>query len=331
MKVSIIIPVYNVAPYIKRCLDSVAAQTYTSIKCILVDDCGTDDSIDIARQWIENYKGNIRFVIFHHPKNQGLSAARNTGIEVATGDYVYFLDSDDAITPDCIKTLADLANRYPNADFVQGNTFREAGQTIINWNEHALPKYSDNKTELTYFILQNACISACNKLIKREFIIRNSLYFPVSLIMEDHYWTWYLAKYVNAVAFSTKGTYFYALNANSTVNSIAKEMQIRRYTSYLKVAFSITSDMIGSGNSLRCQRMYAGEAFVFALENVARIHSFVHWWRFWAFICRSSWEWKRKFSWGRVLFLIGMLPPVCFLAVFRSWRWRFRQHVLSQI
>ena len=84
MKVSIIIPVYNVAPYIQRCLDSVVAQTFQDIECILVDDCGTDNSVEVAQQYIDNYRGQIQFKLIHHDKNQGLSGARNTGIRMAT-------------------------------------------------------------------------------------------------------------------------------------------------------------------------------------------------------------------------------------------------------
>ena len=95
MKVSIIIPIYNVAPYIKRCLQSVADQTYKDIECILIDDCGSDNSINLAKEFIYDYKGNILFTILHHEENKGLSAARNTGLRYAKGEYVYFLDSDD--------------------------------------------------------------------------------------------------------------------------------------------------------------------------------------------------------------------------------------------
>jgi len=96
MKVSIIIPLYNVKKYISDCLLSVARQTFRGkIECIIVDDCGTDNSVTLAEQFIAGYDGPIEFTMCHHNHNRGLSAARNTGIDVATGDYIYFLDSDD--------------------------------------------------------------------------------------------------------------------------------------------------------------------------------------------------------------------------------------------
>ena len=88
IKVSIIIPIYNVAQYIKRCIDSVLIQECVDcdIECILVNDCTPDDSMEIVRSMMDDYHGEIHFVICNHDKNKGLSAARNTGILVATGD-----------------------------------------------------------------------------------------------------------------------------------------------------------------------------------------------------------------------------------------------------
>ena len=99
MKVSIIIPVYNVSLYIERCIKSVMSQTYQDIECILVNDATPDDSIAIAERLIADYNGTIQFRILNHEHNKGQSTARNTGIDASTGDYLYFLDSDDEITP----------------------------------------------------------------------------------------------------------------------------------------------------------------------------------------------------------------------------------------
>ena len=95
--ISIIIPVYNVEKYIEACLHSVMAQTYTGpMECILVDDCGQDNSIGVAEKMISDYQGTIHFRILHHDHNRGQSAARNTGMDAATGEYIFFSDSDDS-------------------------------------------------------------------------------------------------------------------------------------------------------------------------------------------------------------------------------------------
>ena len=131
-QVSIIIPVYNVEPYIEECLQSVMRQSYRGkIECILVDDCGTDNSMEIAVQLIEDYHGPIDFKVLHHEHNRGLSAARNTGMDAACGDYVYFLDSDDWISDDCIEKLTQpLCNKQ--YDFVIGHFERDGNDLYVS-------------------------------------------------------------------------------------------------------------------------------------------------------------------------------------------------------
>lgn len=122
MKVSIIVPFYNAEKYIHRCFDSIANQTYASIECIFIDDCSPDHCSAILHTRIAEYSGKIDFQIIRHAQNKGVSAARNTGTLAAKGEYVYYLDSDDEMTRDCIETLVNLANTYQGIDIVQGNT-----------------------------------------------------------------------------------------------------------------------------------------------------------------------------------------------------------------
>ena len=126
--ISIIIPIYNVELYVRQCLESVMAQDIVEvdIECILVDDCGQDKSMEIVRQMVENYEGPIRFHILHHEHNCGLSAARNTGLDAATGDYILFVDSDDYLLPGALSRLLVGLHTYPQVDMVVGNTLLEA-------------------------------------------------------------------------------------------------------------------------------------------------------------------------------------------------------------
>lgn len=213
MKISIIVPVYNVELYIKDCFESIAAQTYKGeIECIFVDDCGQDDSVAILEKLIAEYKGSIQFSIVHHEHNKGLSGARNTGIRKASGDYLYFLDSDDSITSDCIEKLTALAEKYPQVDIVQGST-----KSKLEWlqlaNKH-FPEYSDNfkwirKTMLLRFSIP---MTAWNKLVRKDMVVKNGLYFEEGLIHEDEVWNFMLAKYVHSIAFCCDITYIYREN-----------------------------------------------------------------------------------------------------------------------
>lgn len=213
MKISIIVPVYNVELYIKECFESIAAQTYKGeIECIFVDDCGQDDSVAILEKLITEYHGPIQFSIVHHEHNKGLSGARNTGIRHAQGDYLYFIDSDDNITSDCIEKLVDLAEKYPQVDIVQGSA-----KSKLEWlqlaNKH-FPEYSDNfkwirKTMLLRFSIP---MTAWNKLVRKDMVVRNGLYFEEGLIHEDEVWNFMLAKYVHSIAFCCDITYIYREN-----------------------------------------------------------------------------------------------------------------------
>ena len=120
--VSIIVPVYKVEKYIRRCLESIIAQETEDIcmECILVDDCSPDESVAIARQMIAEYKGGMTFVILHHEQNRGLSAARNTGIDMAKGDFLFFVDSDDYLMPGAVAKLFNAVSPYPDCHLAMG-------------------------------------------------------------------------------------------------------------------------------------------------------------------------------------------------------------------
>ena len=171
MKVSIIIPVYNVAPYIADCLRSVMRQTYTgTMECLIVDDCGTDDCIAIAERMIADYKGPIRFRILRHKQNRGMSAARNTGTEAAIGEYLYYLDSDDEITEDCIERLMGKVAEYPDVEMVQGNACRHlmGGGSVNLVKEVLVPSVESNEeARRCFYQFGQIYVNVWNKLLRR--------------------------------------------------------------------------------------------------------------------------------------------------------------------
>lgn len=121
--ISVLIPVYNTEKYIARCLDSIMNQTSTlRIECVLCDDCSSDESIKIAQQMIDSYRGKIDFRIIKHNKNQGIAAVRNTLIKSATGQYILSVDSDDYIEPQMVESMYNKAIEE-DADIVGCNYF----------------------------------------------------------------------------------------------------------------------------------------------------------------------------------------------------------------
>ena len=330
MKVSIIIPVYNVAPYIKRCLQSVVDQTYTDMECILVDDCGSDNSIKLVQDFINDYKGNIPFTILHHDKNMGLSAARNTGLSHSKGEYVYFFDSDDTITNDCIERLMNLATKHPDADFVQGNFLDEEGN-INKYGWHIqLPEYCNNHEELEEFTLSKVVTSACNKVIRKAFLDEHSLYFPEGILHEDMYWSFFLAKHTKAAAYVNKGTYIYYINDNSIVTSISRQSRIRRYSSRLFASEAFCADLDKEQKASRRQRHYIAGNLTCAMIEVAALHSLKHWCIFWRHVRKLYTSHTKLTFWQHLLFLF-MMPPLCFPIGIKAWYWRVQRYIVNKI
>jgi len=208
MLVSIIIPLYNKELYFERCFNSVVNQTYKYIECLIVEDCSTDNSRKLAEHFIQNYSGSIRFILIKHEQNSGLSASRNTGTTNANGDYVFFLDADDAITENCINSLAAVVKKYPDVDMVQGNRItRMSGENdIIKTQKGELPEYVNNSIKIKKYS-RYIPSTAWNKLVKKAFIENNHLYFKKGIIHEDTHWKIFYLKKIESFAFVDEVTY----------------------------------------------------------------------------------------------------------------------------
>lgn len=222
-KVSIIIPVYNVADYIQLCLESVLNQTYKNIEILIIDDCGDDNSIVIAKDILNDYSGKDVRIITHN-RNRGLSAARNTGINAASGDYVYFLDSDDSISYDCIQVLVNAIYADPNIEMVIGN-YKCVGNKK-KFKEISLQEGLHTKD---FFIHYQEYITAWNKLISLKFLKRNNLYFIEGLIHEDEVWTFCLLSSLKKMFFVNNHTYNYLIRNNSLSNIDDYWLHFRNY------------------------------------------------------------------------------------------------------
>ena len=222
MKITIVIPVYNVAPYVGDCIRSVISQTWQGgLECIFVDDCGTDNSMEVVRQMIQNDHGQIEFRIVSHGQNRGLSAARNTGIDAATGDYVYFLDSDDEMTPDCIEALAQPLEQE-RVDMTIAD-YRVVGsgmpQIPLDFPDGCVLRGN----EVTHAYRQKEWyVMSVNKLYRTSFLNQYGLRFREGIIHEDELWSFQIACMAKSMAIVRKETYIYKLREGSiTVRAFA--------------------------------------------------------------------------------------------------------------
>ncbi len=222
--VSIVIPVYQVSDYIERCIRSVMAQSYTCVECIIVDDATRDDSIEKCERLIDNYCGPIRFHILHHKKNQGISAARNTGVRAATGGWIFFMDSDDEITSDCLEKLVELSKRHSDAEMIMGNTQKhfENGRVINLIRPESPTVFLTNEKIFTTYQKQKMIMHAWNILINRRFFEDHQLYFREGIIFEDVLWLFYVVQILSKLYLCKDVTYHYCLRPNSIVTGSKK-------------------------------------------------------------------------------------------------------------
>lgn len=225
VKISVIIPVFRVSPYIERCVASVAQQRFTDVECLLVDDASDDDSMERAATWLRGYTGPIQFRTLLHDRNLGLSAARNTGIRAAQGDYVFFLDGDDALPIDSLERLVHVATRFPDVDLLQGGSeiIGSIGENKRYMLRESLPDFSNDTEWIGKTLLERKLIpvTSWNKLILRTWLIDNELYFKEGILHEDEHWTYMAASFVHSMAFCKHSTYSHFVNEGSIMRSQA--------------------------------------------------------------------------------------------------------------
>ena len=187
--IGVIIPVYNVEKYLEQCVDSVLNQSFKDIEIILVDDGSKDSSGEIC----DYYKEKDSRVKVIHKENGGLSDARNMGIRQCSSEYILFLDSDDYWKENCLEEIARCIE--DNVDIVfltAAKYFEQTGQIEEKFETLDKDKVKNkSKREVFEYLASSEKfpVSACTKLIKKELIINNNLYFEKGLLSEDIDWS----------------------------------------------------------------------------------------------------------------------------------------------
>lgn len=184
--VSVLVPVYNVEKYFKKCLLSLFKQTYPTIEYIFVDDCSTDSSIQILNDVLKDFPNRINNVkIISHSVNRGLAVSRNTALNVASGDYIIHIDSDDYIEYDMIASMIEKATKN-NSDMVICDFYLEYPQkTVILKNN-----FSNKKKDYLEFLINRKTLSSIvARLIKRSVVVDNNIFFIEGLNQGEDYVT----------------------------------------------------------------------------------------------------------------------------------------------
>lgn len=243
MKFSIIIPIFNVAQYLPKCLDSVLAQTCADFEAVCVNDGSTDNSLEILEEYQEK-DPRIKVV---SQANGGLSAARNVGLLHAQGDYVFFLDSDDWIEPDALKILSEKLSdedmvcfsgrRYLEAE----NKYEEPDKMKSESDISGWEYYQKHALESRKF----AFVCVVLRLYRRQFLQENDLKFTEGIYHEDNMFTPVVCYYAKKVKVISDCLYDYRVRGNSimTTRSIKHNKDILYIANTLSEFFVSKSDM----------------------------------------------------------------------------------------
>jgi len=233
-KLSIIIPVFNVEPFLKKCLDSVINQTYSNLEIILIDDESPDNCGEIC----DDYAKNDERIKVIHQKNKGLSGARNSGLKIVSGDYIAFLDSDDWIHPKMYETMMNI---------ILSNKLEIAECGII--------EKKDDKEELsikkpTYEVIIEDCYQALSRIIKNsQFSVWRRIYnrsllndyeFLLNKTSEDIYFTVDILKKTKRIGYIEYPFYNYRENPTSITKS---SYSLRRLNDSISASFYLKEKM----------------------------------------------------------------------------------------
>lgn len=238
MKVSIIVPIYNVEKEIERCLASILNQDYMDLELILVNDCSPDRSFEVAQSFIKIHAFEAQTKYVNHSVNRGLSIARNSGIEIADGDYLFFLDSDDALAEkNAITSMIEGAIQIDKnlPQIIVGNRWVEGDS-----KPRAMPEalYVNNDEIYNAYLQSDFSIIACGKLIQKQFLIDHNLYFVPGIYHEDELWWFKVCRVAERVYI----TPYIVLNIYDREGSITSSITQRHAADWVTIVLAMAQE-----------------------------------------------------------------------------------------
>lgn len=272
MKLSIIVPIYNVAPYLRKCVDSLLAQDISDYEIILVDDGSPDECPQICDQYAEQYS-NIKVM---HQANAGLSAARNSGIKAATGDYILFVDSDDYLQPNVLGALMEQVEREQldvlRFDYQNVRQTDKGEYEVFQPNKylHQVDTCREVVDGMTY--LDERMGYACYAV---QFLLRRNLalqeIFTLKIHFEDVDWTPRMLLAAKRVNSTQLVVYNYLIRQGSITQVQGDKSKLRKnLEDSILVMHTLTTLRMNYPNCLWLRRMISSSA-VGVLTRVARM------------------------------------------------------------
>ncbi len=219
--ISVILPCYNVEAWIDRCLESIVNQTIglEDLEIICVDDCSKDNTLNKLTEWEKRYPEN--FIIVESPQNGRQGQARNIGLSYASAEWIGFIDSDDWVELDYFEKMLNAANGKDYDIICCGNRRDPSKELTYFEKEDAseIKEYivSSDEERKPYIVHPPLLYNAWGKLIKKEFIISNDLFFPTNITYEDAAWGSLVHLYFKKACVLDEQLYHYFVNDESTI------------------------------------------------------------------------------------------------------------------
>ena len=223
--ISVVVPVYNVAAYLERCVDSIVAQTYSTLEIILVDDGATDNSGEICDAYEKKYPKLIKTI---HQTNMGLSGARNTGLSYAHGKYITFVDSDDWLASDMVETMYNNLKKYDaQISCISLYQAYENGKLVKNSSKTEICVMSKEEALGKFLFNENLTVCVCGKLYKTS--LWDTVKCPEGKLFEDQYTTYKLIDQAETIIFDPNPKYYYFKRHGSIGHSSFTEKTYELY------------------------------------------------------------------------------------------------------
>ncbi|OEJ15875.1 beta-1, 3-galactosyltransferase [Brachyspira hampsonii] len=279
IKVSVILPIYNIEKYLPKCLESIVNQTLKDIEIICINDCSPDNSENIIKEYI---KKDNRIKLINNEKNIGVGLSRNIGVDLSNGEYISFIDSDDFINNNYLESLYSTAKKY-DADIVFTNNMY-----TVNDNSGYIKPYYHNRMHIWKKKFKNTwkegkssfdvsttekentpeypLVSSVNKIFKKYFITNNNLKFQNYIVAEDSEFFYKYLVYNPNMYYNNNAEYYYVQRKSSAVHSIEKDEKMA------SDALSVFSNIFNfykekKFNLLKESNFYNFYSFLFIFNN----------------------------------------------------------------
>ena len=263
-KVSIIVPVYNVEPYLRRCIDSILAQSFADFELILVDDGSTDACGAICDEYVEK---DERILVIHQ-ENGGLSAARNTGIKASAGEYLLFCDSDDYVSDTWCDNLVNCISR-DKKKFIFGGihvVYHSQGNDSVQLRAPAAERKTWTVTDFFELQGKNYTGYAWNVLYDAEIVRDNNLLFSKEYIIEDLPFNLDYLNYVDIIEYSGAANYYYVQDERQTLSRKYYPDSFRKWREKYALSIAFLERRL-QGDTLEEKKRIVANSYLYVFLN----------------------------------------------------------------